>query len=60
MVVTFDKDYLQELYETGKCGDKKHRFQSDIVKRYKKGVDYLKRVDKIEELFCCHLCGMKF
>jgi proteic killer suppression protein len=51
MVVTFDKDYLQELYETGKCEDKKHRFQFDIVKRYKKGIDYLKRVDKTEELF---------
>jgi proteic killer suppression protein len=51
MIVTFDKAYLQELYETGKCADKKHRFQPDIVKRYKKGIDYLKRVDKIEELF---------
>ena len=30
MIVTFDKDYLRELYETGKA-DKKHRFQPDIV-----------------------------
>ena len=51
MIVTFDKDYLQQLYEKGKCDDKKHRFQPDIVKRYKKGIDYLKRVNKIEELF---------
>ena len=34
MIVAFDKDYLRELYETGKS-DKKHRFQPDIVKRYK-------------------------
>lgn len=34
MIVTFDKEYLRELYETGK-GDKKHRFQPDIVKRTK-------------------------
>lgn len=50
MVVTFDKDYLRELYETGK-GDKKHRFQPKIIKRYKKGIDYLKCANKIEDLF---------
>ena len=51
MVVTFDKEYLQELYETGKCGDKKHRYQPDIVRRYKRNIDYLKQAKKIEELF---------
>ena len=35
MVVTFDKEYLKELYEFGKANDKKHRFQPDIVRRYK-------------------------
>ena len=50
MVVTFDKDYLRELYETGK-GDKKHRFQPEIIKRYKKDIDYLKCANKIEDLF---------
>ena len=50
MIVAFEKDYLRELYETGKS-DKKHRFQPDIVKRYKRGVDYLKQARNIEELF---------
>lgn len=50
MVVVFDKDYLRELYETGKS-DKKHRFQPDIVRRYKRGIDYLKSADKVEDLF---------
>lgn len=50
MVVVFGKDYLRELYETGKS-DKKHRFQPDIVKRYKKGIDYLKSANKVEDLF---------
>ena len=36
MIASFDKDYLRELYETGK-NDNKHRFQPDIVKRYKRG-----------------------
>ena len=50
MIVAFEKDYLRKLYETGKS-DKKHRFQPDIVKRYKRGVDYLKQARNIEELF---------
>lgn len=49
MIVTFDKDYLCELYENGKS-DKRHRFQPDIIKRYKRGVDYLKSANKIEDL----------
>ena len=50
MIVIFDKEYLRELYETGKSG-KKYRFQPDIIKRYKKGIDYLKNANKIEDLF---------
>ena len=50
MIVNFDKDYLRELYETGKS-DKKHRFQPDIIKRYIKGIDYLKSANGIEDLF---------
>ena len=46
-IPTFDKDYLRELYETGK-GDKKHRFQPDIVKRYKSRIDTLKNKENIE------------
>ena len=34
MLVTFDKEYLKELYVSGKCSDKKHRFQPDVIKRY--------------------------
>ncbi len=50
MVVTFEKEYLRDLYEKGKS-DKKHRFQPDIIKRYKKGIDYLKHASRIEDLF---------
>ena len=41
MVVTFDKEYLKELYEFGKANDKKHRFQPDIVRRYKHCIDII-------------------
>ena len=50
MVVAFEKEYPRDLYEAGKS-DKKHRFQPDIVKRYKRGIDYLKHARNIEELF---------
>ena len=50
MIVVFDKDYLRELYVTGKC-DRKHRFQPEIVNRYKRRIDYLKQAKNVEELF---------
>ncbi len=54
MIVTFDKDYLEELYLTGKSGDKKHRYQPDIVKRYRRRIDTLRRASSVEELFTIH------
>lgn len=50
MIVTFEQEYLKVLYEQGR-DDKKHRFQPNIVCRYKRCIDYLKQVKKIEELF---------
>lgn len=50
MFVTFEEVYLQELYEKGKTSDKKHRFQPDIVKRYKKCIDILLTAEKVENL----------
>jgi len=35
MIVTFEEDYLRDLFETGKTSDKKHRFQPEIVRKYK-------------------------
>ena len=46
MIVTFDKDYLRELYETGKC-DKKHRFQPEVIRKYR----YLLEASNIHSLF---------
>lgn len=50
MFVTFEKTYLQELYDTGKTSEKKHRYQPDIVKRYQKCIDYLLDVKRAEDL----------
>ena len=51
MFVTFDKEYLRDLYETGKTTDKKYRFQPDIVRRYRMRIKTLASADKIEDLF---------
>ena len=41
MIVTFEKDYLKELYEKGQASDKKHRFQPQIVRKYTRVVDLM-------------------
>lgn len=51
MIVKFDKEYLSELYYEGKCSDKKHRYQPDIVKRYKQRIDVLNTATCIEALY---------
>lgn len=50
MVITFEKEYLQELYVNGKASDKKHRFQPDVVSRYIKVVNTMKNVTNVLEL----------
>ena len=41
MKVLFDKDYLGYLYKKGDSGDKKHRFQPQVVKKFKRVVDLM-------------------
>ena len=42
MIVTFEEDYLRELYEDGQASDKKHRFQPQIIKKYTRVVNLMK------------------
>lgn len=51
MQIKFTKDYLEELYQDGKSSSKKHRFQKDIIKRYKNTIDKLRVANKIEDLY---------
>ena len=51
MEIKFEKTYLKELYDTGKTKDKKHRFQPQIVSKYRKTVDILESVARVEDLF---------
>lgn len=51
MIVTFEREYLQELYDTGKTSDKKHRFQPEIVRKYQQRIDVLLGAKSIEVLY---------
>lgn len=51
MIVKFEKDYLTELYTTGKTKDKHHRLQPQIVKGYLKCVRVLLSIKRMEDLF---------
>ena len=51
MEVVFQKDYLKELYYTGKTSDKQHLFQPDVVRKYAKAVGILEAVSRMEDLF---------
>jgi proteic killer suppression protein len=54
MEVTFEKEYLRDLYKTGKTVDKKHRFQPGIVRKYQYCIDILLGAKNIEVLYSIH------
>jgi proteic killer suppression protein len=51
MEIEYEKDYLRELYNDGKCRNKKFRFQPQVVNKYQKRVDTLMGATRIEDLF---------
>ena len=51
MKVTYNEEYLEELYTEGKSRNKKYRFQPQIVRGYQKAVKYLIQAHRKEDLF---------
>ncbi|MDE6437302.1 MAG: type II toxin-antitoxin system RelE/ParE family toxin [Muribaculaceae bacterium] len=51
MIVIFEQAYLKELYERGRCSDKKHRFQPQIIKTYQRRIEQLQAVQSYEVLY---------
>jgi len=47
MLVTFEQEYLRELYEQGEAKDKKHRFQPQIVRKYTRVVDLMMEQENV-------------
>lgn len=50
MEIIFAKNYLKELYMEGKSSDKRHRYQKDIIKRYRKTIDRMADAKRAEDL----------
>lgn len=51
MEIEFKKDYLSDLYYTGKTKDKQHRYQPEVVRKYVRVVGILEAVSRMEDLF---------
>ena len=51
MEVEFLKDYLSDLYYSGKTSDKQHRFQPEVIRKYVRVVEVLNAVSRMEDLF---------
>lgn len=51
MEITFEQDYLRELFYEGRAKDKKHRFQPQIVRKYIKVLNLMESLDSIEDLY---------
>ncbi|HBK30442.1 MAG TPA: addiction module killer protein [Porphyromonadaceae bacterium] len=51
MEIVFEKKYLSDLYYNGKTSDKKHRFQPEVIKRYKLRIETLESAHCVEDLF---------
>ena len=54
MEIKFKKKYLEELYLNGKTSDKKHRFQPQIIAKYRKTIDLLESLTVVEDLYRYH------
>ncbi len=50
MDVIFKQIYLQELYTQGKCSDKQHRFQPQVVNKYIRVIDLMKVSQNVLQL----------
>ena len=51
MEITFEKEYLRELFYNGEASDKQHRYQPQIVRKYVRVVNILDSVEKLADLF---------
>lgn len=52
MIIEYEKEYLKELYEDGKCKkSKKYRFDAAVIKKYQKRIDTLIAATRIKDLF---------
>ena len=51
MDIVFQKEYLSDLYYTGRTQDKQHCYQPEVVRKYVRVVGILEAVGRMEDLF---------
>ena len=51
MDITFEEDYLRELYYEGKAHNKKYRFQPQIIKKYVRVIDLMASLNSTEDFY---------
>ena len=51
MIIEYEKEYLKEVCDNGKCKSKKYRFDEAIIKKYQKRIYTLIAATRIEDLF---------
>lgn len=51
MIIEYEQEYLEQLYNNGKCNNKKYRFNTSVIKKYQKRIDTLTSATCIEDLF---------
>ena len=51
MKIEFEKEYLRELYTTGRTNDKKYRFQPQVINGYLKCIKVLMKAVRTEDLY---------
>ena len=51
MEITFEEDYLRELYYEGKAHNKKYRFQPQIIKKYVRVIDLMASLNSTEDFY---------
>lgn len=54
MKIIFDKRYLEELYLKGRTSDKKHRFQPQIISKYRKTIDLIESLSVVQDFYRYH------
>lgn len=54
MKIIFDKPYLEELYLKGRTSDKKHRFQPEIISKYRKTIDLIESLSVVQDFYRYH------
>ena len=58
MIVSFEKEYLREMYSDGKTTDKKHRFQPAIIRKYIRVIDLM--IDQPDTLALTKYNGLNY